>query len=173
MRRFAILRRGARGLLALLAVAGSAAGCEERKGEVAGIGTWRFTTTTLEQAQAMSVGVCQPTALSDGRQATWCFNLPPYKVGNRVGEVNVYFDGTAPTSKLIEIQLTVRGCVEQELETWMRQMFGPPLEMKATRGYWKNSFLWAAALMPSEPGRCLVHVLPLSENAEIERIKQK
>jgi hypothetical protein len=40
------------------------------------------------------------------------------------------------------------------------------------RGYWKNAFLWAAALMPSEPGRCLVHFLPLSENAEIARIKQ-
>ena len=54
----------------------------------------------------------------------------------------------------------------------MRQNFGVPVESKATRAYWKNSFLWAAALMPSEPARCVVHFLPLSENAEIERIKQ-
>ena len=33
----------------------------------------------------------------------------------------------------------------------MRTAFGPPIETKSTRGYWKNSFLWAAALLPSEP----------------------
>jgi hypothetical protein len=27
--------------------------------------------------------------------------------------------------------------------------------------------------LPSEPSRCLVHFLPLSENAEIERLKLK
>lgn len=154
----------------LLAIGG---GCDKKQGEFAGVGKWRFTTSTLGDAMKMSVGVCQPTELMDGRKATWCFSLPPYKVGERVGDIDLYFDGTAPSAKLIEIQLKVRGCREAELEQWMRSHFGPPIEMKATRGYWKNSFLWAAALMPSEPGRCLVHFLPLTENAEIERIKQK
>ncbi|HSR98933.1 MAG TPA: hypothetical protein VLM79_17875, partial [Kofleriaceae bacterium] len=77
------------------------------------------------------------------------------------------------TAKLIEIQLKVRGCHEDELDQWMRSALGPPIETRSTRAYWKNSFLWAAALLPSEPGRCLVHLLPLSENGEIDRIKQK
>jgi hypothetical protein len=67
----------------------------------------------------------------------------------------------------------VRGCVEEDLDKWLRERFGPPYETRSTRSYWKNSFLWAAALLPSEPGRCLVHFLPLSEGAEIERIKLK
>jgi hypothetical protein len=154
----------------VLALAG---GCERKQPEVAGIGKWRFTTSTLKDAMASTVGVCQPTELTDGRKATWCFQMPPYKVANRTAEVDLYFDGTEPSSKLIEIQLKVRGCVEQDLESWMRAAFGPAIETKATRGYWKNSFLWAAALMPSAPGRCTVHLLPLSENAEIERIKQR
>jgi len=58
-------------------------------------------------------------------------------------------------------------------ERWMRERFGPPIENKATREYWKNSFLWAAAFLPSEPGRCIIHLLPLSENAEIERLKSE
>ena len=33
--------------------------------------------------------------------------------------------------------------------------------------------LWAAAFLPSEPGRCIIHLLPLSENAEIERLKSE
>lgn len=156
-----------------LTVLAMVAGCEKRKPELAGVGKWRFTSTTLADAQRESVGVCQPTQLSDGRNATWCFALPPYKVAGRIGEVDLYFDGTTPSSRLIEIQLKIRGCVEQDLETWMRAALGPPIESRSTRGYWKNSFLWAAALMPSEPGRCLVHFLPLSENAEIERIKQR
>jgi hypothetical protein len=106
-------------------------------------------------------------------EATWCFSLPAYKIAGRVAEIELYFDGpmTQENGPLIEIQLKIRGCVEDEAERWMRERFGPPIESKATREYWKNSFLWAGALLPSEPGRCLIHFLPLSENAEIERIK--
>lgn len=145
-------------------------GCNDKKAEFNGVGKWRFGHSTLKQAKE---GVCQPTDLNDGRKGTWCFAQTPFKIGKRVADVDLYFLGTDPDAALIEIQLKVRGCVEDELDQWMRTGFGPPLETKPTRGYWKNSFLWAAALMPSEPGRCLVHFLPLSENAEIERIKQK
>ena len=154
----------------LLVLALLAAACEAKKAEPTGVGRWRFGHTTVKDARE---GVCQPTELNDGRKGTWCFTLPPIKIGKRVAEVDLYFLGTEATSPLIEIQLKVRGCVEDEVEQWMRQGFGPPIETKSTREYWKNSFLWAAALLPSEPGRCLVHFLPLSENAEIERIKQK
>jgi hypothetical protein len=156
--------------LGMIAWAAVVVGCNDKKGEFDGVGKWRFGHTTLKQATG---GVCQPTDLNDGRKATWCFSMPPFKVGSRVAEVDLYFLGTTPDAPLIEIQLKIRGCIEQEVEQWMRTGFGPPIEMKATRGYWKNPFLWAAALMPSEPGRCLIHFLPLSENAEIERIKLK
>lgn len=145
------------------------AACEKRKAEVSGVGPWRFTTSTLKDARE---GVCQPTELSDGRKATWCFAQPPFKIGQRVADVDLYFLGTEPDAKLIEIQLKIRGCVEDDLDQWMRSVFGPPIETKSTRAYWKNSFLWAAALMPSEPARCVVHFLPVTENAEIARIKQ-
>ena len=109
----------------------------------------------------------------DGRQGTWCFALTPVRIGSRSAELDLYFLGTDKDARLIEIQLKIRGCHEDELEQWMRSAFGPPIESRSTRGYWKNSFLWAAALMPSEPGRCVVHFLPLAENAEIDRIKQR
>jgi hypothetical protein len=155
--------------LAAAAVLVAAAGaCDRKDPEFAGLGKWRFTHTTLADVKE---GICQPTDLSDGRKATWCFALTPMHLAKRNAEVDLYFLGTDPTAKLIEIQLKVRGCLENELDQWMRHSFGPPIETKGTRGYWKNSFLWAAALMPSEPGRCLVHFLPLSEQSEIDRIK--
>jgi hypothetical protein len=177
-------------LVAALAAGGAAIGCDDRKAEPNGLGPYRFGKTTRAQ---LTSGVCQPTELTDGRKATWCFALPPIKVGKRVAEVDAYFLGTEPPAlpddatkeqlearkqqlaqlPLIEVQLKVRGCNEDELDRWMRERFGPPIESKSTRQYWKNSFLWAAALMPSEPSRCLVHFLPISENAEIERIKTK
>jgi len=162
----------ARGAAALVAVALASPGCTGRAPEHDGIGNWRFAHTQL---QNIHEGLCQPTDLSDGRKATWCFALPPIRLDRATrssADVDLYFLGTEPSAPLIEIQLKVRGCHEDELEQWMRTAFGPPIESKPTRAYWKNSFLWAAALMPSEPGRCLVHVLPLSENAEIDRIKQ-
>jgi hypothetical protein len=146
-----------------------AAGCGGKDPEYTGIGPYRFNHTTRKDVHD---GVCQPTDLSDGRKATWCFAVPPFKIGKSNADVDLYFLGTEPDAKLIEIQLKVRGCHEDELEQWLRTAFGAPLDTRPQRAYWKNSFLWVGALMPSDPGRCLVHVLPLSENAEIERIKQ-
>ncbi|HEY6173378.1 MAG TPA: hypothetical protein VIX73_03000 [Kofleriaceae bacterium] len=156
-------------MLGALCLVAASPACSGRAAEYDGIGNWRFPHTTLKD---ITGGLCQPTDLSDGRKATWCFAQQPIKVGERTAEVDLYFLGTEPTARLIEIQLKVRGCREDELDHWMRQAFGPPIDSRPTRGYWKNSFLWAAALMPSEPGRCLVHLLPVSENAEIDRIKQ-
>jgi hypothetical protein len=152
---------------AAIAIAVLVAACG-RDAEPAGVGRYVFGRTTAGQ---VTDGVCQPTDLSDGRKATWCFALPPIKVGKRVAEVDAYFLGSDKTAPLIELQLKVRGCIEDEVDRWMRERFGPPIETKATREYWKNSFLWAAALLPSEPARCVIHFLPIAENAEIERLK--
>ena len=159
--------RAALGMLAVLALVGLG-GCESRPAEPTGIGPYVFGHTTLGQIHD---GSCQPTDLSDGRKATWCFALPPFKVSSKVAEVDTYFLGVEKTAPLIEVQLHVRGCIEDELDRWLRARFGPPIESRSTREYWKNSFLWVAALLPSEPARCVVHLLPLSEAAEISRIK--
>jgi hypothetical protein len=161
-----LARAAALGALACVAILG----CSRREPEFAGVGPWLFTRTTLRDVTG---GICQPTDLNDGRKGTWCFAQKPFRIGSRSAEVDLYFLGTDKAATLIEIQLKVRGCHEDELEQWMRSAFGPPIENKPTRAYWKNAFLWAAALMPSEPGRCIVHFLPLSENAEIDRIKQR
>jgi len=162
------------GVAAVVAMAALALACTGRAPEFDGIGRWRFAHTTLQDVREDPTGGrCQPTELRDGRKATWCFALAPIKLKTLPAEVDLYFLGTEPTARLIEIQLKIRGCREGELEQWLRGAFGPPIQTRDARGYWKNSVLWLAARMPSEPGRCLVHVLPLSENAEIERIKQE
>jgi hypothetical protein len=154
---------------ALLVLAAAAGACSGRAGEFDGIGDWRFPHTTLQDIHA---GVCQPTELGDRRKATWCYAQPPIKLAGRAADVDLYFLGTEETAHLIEIQLVIRGCQEDQLDQWLRTSFGAPIQTRPGRGFWKNSFLWIAALMPSEPGRCLVHVLPLSETAEIARLQQ-
>jgi len=154
--------------LLLACAIGSLAACNSREPEPAGIGAYQFGHTTWA---SIHDGNCQPTDLADGRKATWCFALPPIKVGKRVAEVDAFFLGTEKSAPLIEVQLKVRGCVEDEVDRWMRERFGPPFETKSTREYWKNSFMWIAAFVPSEPGRCVIHFLPLSEGTEIERLK--
>ena len=145
-------------------------GCSDKKAEIGGFGPWRFSQTTLAKVKS---GRCQPMTLKDGRPATWCFGTQPYKIGSRTAEVDLYFEGTDPAARLIEIQLKIRGCLEAEVDRWMRANLGAPSETRGTVAYFQNSFLWAAAFMPEQPGRCLVHMLPLSEAAEIGRIKAK
>ena len=156
---------------ALVALAGLAlAGACSRKEEPAGLGPYVFGKTVKKNIHN---GVCRPDKASDGRDITWCFGMPPVHVGKskRLAEVDAYFLGTNDDAPLIEVQLKVRGCLEDETDAWVRERFGPPYETKGTREYWKNSFLWAAAFLTKEPGRCLLRFLPLSEANEIERIK--
>lgn len=168
-----------------------AGACKAKQAQPRGLGPYRFGVTTRANIHQ---GICQPTELSDGRKATWCFSLPPIKVGERVAEVDTYFLGTEPpplpetatkdekdarkkaleTMPLIELQLKVRGCVEAEAERWMRERYGPAdPTSKGAKLYWHNDFLTAIAFLPSEPGRCHIHMLPNSEATEIERLKAK
>jgi hypothetical protein len=119
-------------------------------------------------------GNCQPTDdVGGGRKGTWCTLLPPIKVGTKVADVDAYFLGTEKTAPLIELELKVRGCVEDEADRWMRERFGPPYKTKSTREYWQNSFLWAAAELPTEPAKCVIRFLPASEYQEIARLEAK
>jgi len=164
-----------RALLLVLALAG----CEGQKPQAAGLGSYRFGHTTRAQLKS---GVCQPTELSDGRKATWCFALPPIKVGERSADVDAYFLGTDPPllgSNPTPEQLAARRAELEklpliELQLQIRKRYGgADADSKGTHLYWHNDFLWAMAELPSEPGRCLIHFLPATEGAEIARLKQK
>ena len=155
--------------LALVAAVAAMGACDGKPGQVTGLGHYVFGHTTRG---SIHDGICQPTDLTDGRKATWCFALPPFKVGKRPAAVDAYFLGTANDAPLIELQLKIRGCVEDEADQWMRQRFGAPFASEHQKEFWKNDIFWAGAWLPSEPGRCIIHFLPLSENAEIDRLKQ-
>ncbi|MBK7537420.1 MAG: hypothetical protein IPI49_19035 [Myxococcales bacterium] len=151
-------------LAALAVLAG--AGCERRV-EILGVGPWKLGKTTRKDA----TGICQPTELPDGRAGTWCFRQPPFGIGKKAAEVDLYFAGTADEAPLIELQLKVRGCNEDDIEAWLRQHFGAATEHRGTRAYWRTSRMFLAAFLPQDPGRCVLRMLPLSEGSEIERIK--
>lgn len=153
--------------LALPLVAGA---CAEPKAEYSGIGPYSVRKTRLKDAP----GRCEPTDLSDGRKATWCYANPPLSVGGKPADVDLYFLGTAPDAPLIELQLQVRGCKEAALGSWLRTSFGDPVEDH--HGTWllfSNRNVFVIGELPSDPGRCLVRVLPKSETAELERLRVK
>jgi hypothetical protein len=154
---------------ALLLVA--IAACHSREPEATGIGPYVFGHTTWGNIHD---GNCQPTDdVGGGRKGTWCSLLPPIKVGTKIADVDAYFLGTDKSAPLIELELKVRGCVEDEADRWMRARFGPPYLTKSTREYWKSSFLWASAELPSEPAKCLIRFLPTTETEEISRLEKK
>jgi hypothetical protein len=156
---------GVRAVLVLVAVA--LAACKSPEPTYDGIGVWGVTRTVLRDA----TGRCQPTDLPGGRKGTWCFGQPALKLAGATAEVDLYFAGAEPTAKLIEEQLKVRGCREEGLLTKLRQLFGASTETKGPAVFWQNQFVFIAAIAPSEPGQCLVRVLPVSEKDEIAKIR--
>ena len=157
------MRRAAIGLA--LAVCAAAGGCE-RKTEYAGLGPWHVKRTRLRQA----TGRCEPTELPDGRKGTWCFGQPELRYGGQNATVDLYFGGTEPDAKVIEIQLGFRGCNEEPLDSWVRKTFGAPYEQHGARAFFRNSGAYVIADLPESPGRCTVRMLPRSETAEVERL---
>lgn len=156
------------GALAIAAAVALAA-CKAEKPEYAGIGPYSVKRTKLKDAP----GRCDPTDLPDGRKGTWCSLQPQLAIAGKPADVDLYFLGTEPGAPLIEEQVQVRGCQEDALLMYLRKNFGDPVEDHGTRVFWKNRAIYLIGIAPSEPGRCMVRVFPLSEAAEYERVKAK
>lgn len=160
-------RRG----LAVAAVTGLAAlggaRCEREK-QPAGIGPYHVKRLTLAKAP----GRCDPTELPDGRQGAWCYGQPRLGVAGMNADVDLYFGTNEPDARVIEIQLQIRGCDEEKLASWIKSNFGAPHEERPGRAYWQNAHVYVIGELPSTPGRCMVRVLPRSEHAEYERLRQ-
>ena len=143
------------------------AACSSAPSEAAGAGGWDVTKTTLADANG---GRCEPTDLPDGRKGTWCFLLPVVSLDGQSAQVDLYFGGTTPDAALIEIQLKVTSCHLEQAESWTAARFGTPVERAGDRYFHQNRYVRAAVI--PDGGRCLVRLLPLSEQAEFERIKK-
>ena len=152
-----------------VAVASGGGGCGKDKAGYNGIGPYQVGKTTLKDAR----GRCDPTDLPDGRKGTWCYLQPELTVVGRPATVDLYFAGTEPSAPVIEIQLQVRGCKDDELTQWLRTHFGAPSEEHGAWIAWQSDRIYLIGELPSAPGRCLVRVLPRSERAEFERLRTK
>lgn len=152
---------------ALVIGAVAIAACKSPPPEYDGIGPWRVTRTHLEDA----TGNCQPTDLPDGRKGSYCVGQSPLRIAGAAAEVDLYFDGTAPEAKLIESQLKVRGCREEATLEALRRLFGSPSGTQGAKVFWRNRYVFVAAIVPSAPGQCLIRIYPLSEKSEIERVQ--
>lgn len=149
-----------RAVLALLVAA-----CSSAPAEPAGVGSWDVTRTHKKDA----TGRCEPTDLPDGRKGMWCYLQPAMKLGDQAAQVDLYFGGTADDAPLIEEQLKIAACDIDKLETWGRTSFGAPYQHGQGETFWKNRYAFFA-LVPSG-SQCLVRVMPLSEQHEIDRIR--
>ncbi len=154
---------------AVVLAACSTAACSTDRPQYAGIGPYHVHRTKLANA----TGRCEPTDLPDGRKGSWCSLQPQLALAGRPADVDLYFLGTEPTAPLIEIQLQVRGCHDDKLSMYLRKSFGDPIEDHGTWLAWQNANVLVIGQLPSEPGRCLVRVLPRSEQAEFDRLRAK
>lgn len=146
-------------LLASLALGG----CDRKPADKAGIGRYNVNTTTLAKAP----GRCDPTDLPDGRKGAWCYGQPKIGVAGMNADVDLYFGANEPTAKVIEIQLQISGCDDDKLLGWLKKSFGPPTEDRGTRVLWTLPVIYVIGELGA---RCMVRVLPRSEQAEYERL---
>lgn len=138
------------------------AACKKEK-QMSGVENWNVNRTRLKDA----TGRCTP----DG-DGMYCFGQKPMGIRGMVTDIDLYFGGQDPEAKLVEIQMKVGSCDDEQLYGWMQTNFGRPVEDKGSRKLWKSKFVYAIGEMPvpDEPGRCLVHIIPVGEKARYERL---
>lgn len=143
----------------------------KKEPEIAGVDRWNVKHTKLEDA----TGRCIPDDLGEGRAGSYCFGQQPIGIKGMAVDFDLFFGGTDPEASLVEIDMKIGGCNVENLEAWMRTNFGAPYESKGNRYAWKNRHLVALGYLPlaDEPGRCLVRILPLSEQARFDRFWAK
>lgn len=141
------------------------AGCS-RKTEKAGIGRYHVNKLTLAKA----TGRCDPTDLPDGRKGTWCYAQPKLGIAGMNADVDLYFAGSEPTSPVIEIQFQIAGCKDEKLLTWLKTNFGAPAEDRGTKAFWETPAMYMVAELGA---RCMVRLLPKSEQAEYARLQKQ
>jgi hypothetical protein len=151
------------GVFLLLVIA--FAGCK-RERQLSGVGPWNVNRTQLRDA----TGRCVPDDSPEGK-GMYCFGQKPMGIRGMVVDLDLFFGGTEPDAKLIEIQMKVGGCDDEQLYGWMQTNFGKPVEDRGSHKLWKSTFLWAVAAMPraDEPGRCLVRHIPAREKSRFDR----
>jgi hypothetical protein len=151
---------------ALIAVALVA--CSAAPEEYAGVGPWVFGKTTLRHA----TGRCIPEDLAlYERRGSYCTLQPPLKIAGRPSDVDLYFDGEDPASRLVEIRIYVRGCDEEKTLAFFRSILGEPVGTAGAKVFHHNRHLFAAITAPSEPGRCKIRMVPAGETAAIAKLR--
>ena len=171
------MRRGVAALA--IALAGLGACGPSSPPAVGSIAGWDVGRATL---RTVTDGRCDPTTISDGRSAVWCFALPGPRMGTGAAKVDAYFsDSTAAGSAvgpaanldapLIELQLSVAVCRAVEIDRYLRDRLGTPAASGRGRAYWESSAMLVAAALPDADGSCLVRVFPTRERAEYAKVK--
>jgi hypothetical protein len=153
-------------------IAAIALGACKPKTEFSGIGQWSVTQSSLAVVKAK--GRCQQSDLPDGRKGMWCFGLPGVKIPGAgfPPEVDVYFGSEADDARPVEIQFKFRGCNDEKLQSWVTSNFGAATETRTNRGVWTTGHMTLIGFLPQSAGYCMLRMFPLSEQAEIDRIKK-
>lgn len=138
----------------------------KKEPELGGVDKWHVDRTKLSDA----TGRCMPEDLGGGRQGAYCFGQRAIGIAGMPVDLDLYFDGTEPDAQIVEIQMKIGGCQPEGIESWMRKNFGAAYDQKGNRFAWKNRVVSALGYLPlaDEPGRCLVRILPVREQARFD-----
>jgi hypothetical protein len=139
-----------------------ASGCK-RERAINGIDRWELNKTVKKQHK----GRCD---VDEKRNLTWCYGNPSLALGGQSATVDLYFDGTGDEAPLVQILLSIGGCNEPALKTWLQDKLGKTSASTSTRLYWEGKHAFIAALVPSDPARCDVKFVAPDQKGMIDAI---
>jgi|GEM_PF-5194814 len=143
--------------LAVLAVAG----CGSSSKDYNGIGQWVLLETELAEAE----GACTPGEI------TFCSHADSVNLGGQAATVNLYFKGSAPTDKLVEIELAARSCDPTQVANALAGFLGPPDARGDKRLFWQGKRAFVSGKLPGRAGRCTVNFVTPEDQKRIDELR--
>lgn len=138
-----------------------AGGCKSSDGDYNGIGTWVLLETELSEAE----GACTPGEI------TFCSHAGSVNLGGKPATVNLYFKGTKPDAKLVEIELQSRACDTTRVANTLAQRLGKPTARADKRLFWEGKRAFVAAALPGRAARCTVHFVTPQDSKRITELR--
>lgn len=159
------MRWGIGGLVAAALCISLGAGCDKKEGPIDGIGPWHIGKTVASEGT-----ICHPQESG----LTWCSHNPELMIAEHSASVDLYFRGSEPSAKLVEILMAMRPpCNPEAIDAWLTSRLGPAEGRRGNAMIWRSKAAVIAALLPGPDGECRVHFLDPADEARLAAIERE
>lgn len=152
-------------LVLVVALSVAAFACKKEEQVIDGVGDYHLGKTVEKDVKH---GRCTP----QDSGLNWCAHLPRLQVAEQAADVHLYFEGSEPTAKLVEILLSINACKSRPVQLQFEHELGPAQESVAGQLIWRSKAAVIVAQLDLPDGRCELNFVAPTDAKRIAELTE-